>query len=158
MKWVDPWEANFFAMSTLLFSVELIFRPKIALPTVGMICAKIAQPFFGNQNKVFLKRRARHGSSNRTLVGSFLFDTLRYQVKSFQKVALENVCFFICCLRVQRVCFDPKVSNQEFWKNLENSISSWFFHHSHVGTQTDCSNLFLFLFGIFSGLSCLHKQ
>ena len=53
VKWVDPWEANFFAMSTLLFSVELIFRPKIARPTFGIICAKLAQPFFGNQNKGF---------------------------------------------------------------------------------------------------------
>ena len=33
--------------------------------------------------------------------------------KILWKVALGNVCFFICCLRV---CFDSKVPNKEFWK------------------------------------------
>ena len=60
MKWdafdwlfANPWEANFLQCRHFLFSVELIFRSKIARPTFGTIYTKIAQPFFGNQNKVF---------------------------------------------------------------------------------------------------------
>ena len=49
----NPWEANFLQCRHFLFSVELIFRSKIAPPTFGTIYTKIAQPSFGNQNNVF---------------------------------------------------------------------------------------------------------
>ena len=55
----NPWDANFLQCRHFLFSVEPIFRSKIACPTFGTIFTKIAQPFFGNQNKVFLTRRRR---------------------------------------------------------------------------------------------------
>ena len=77
---------------------------------------RLSESKLDTKRKQLLRIEMTHGCSNRALVGFFLFDTLRYQVKSFQKIALENICFFICCLGVLRVCFDPQVPNQEFWK------------------------------------------